>query len=181
MTSLDDQILIAVRDWILAATDLPGDRVVPADDSGTRPNLPYITIRILTSDNPTAWAEKTWSYDEDEDRLDQNIIGRRRGSIQLDGYGRGAYQYLADAALKLEATPVRRVLRGHGLTVHKGGVINDISQLVDDEIEKRYQRDHTITYAVTFKDAIEDAAPVLSEFAGDFEFDGDSFTVVEDS
>lgn len=177
MTTIDDQILIAVRAWLKEATDLDGDQIVPADDSGTRPDLPYITVQIVSSDIPASWDEKIWSVNEVTGDLDQNIIGRRRGSVQLDGYGRGAYAQLSQAGLSLRLTPIRRLLRDRKLSVRKEGGIQDISQLVDDEIEKRFQRDFAISYAVTYAEAIEDAAPAADNIETEFEFGDEEFTV----
>lgn len=176
MTSLDDQILIAVRGWLIEALDLPADQIVPTDDSGTRPPLPYLTVQILTSDIPSAWDEKIRTVNEISGDLDENIIGRRTGSIQLDGYGRASYDHMTKAALSLRLTPIRSLLRASRLTVRAEGGINDISTLVDDEIEKRFQRDFALSYAVTFAEVIEDATPSLDEFAGDFEFGDHEFT-----
>ena len=178
MVSIDDQILIAVRAWLKEATDLPADQIVPADDSGTRPDLPYITVQIVSSDIPAGWDERVWSVNDITGDLDQNIIGRRRGSVQIDGYGRGAYDQLSQAGLSLRLTPIRRLLRNRKLSVRKEGGIQDVSQLVDDEIEKRFTRDFAISYAVTYADAIEDAAPGMDRFEGVFEFNDQEFTVI---
>ena len=178
MVSLDDQILIAVRAWLKEAADLDGDQIVPADDSGTRPGLPYITVQIVSSDIPASWDEKIQKINEVTGDINENIIGRRRGSVQIDGYGRGAYGQLSQAGLSLRLTPIRRLLRDRKLSVRKEGGIQDVSQLVDDEIEKRFTRDFAISYAVTYAEAIEDAAPALDEFEGGFEFNDQEFTVI---
>ena len=178
MTSIDDQILIGTRAWLIEATGLPGGQVIPADDSGTRPPLPYLTIQIITSDVPDAWEEKTHSTNATTGDLDEQIVGYRTGSVQVDGYGRGAIDYLTTARLKLRATPVRNILREHNLSTRKEGGIQDISQLVDDEIEKRYTCDFALSYAVTLKDAIENAVTPMDDFEGGFDFSGHEFDVV---
>ena len=180
MVSLDDQILIATRRWLIEATDLPGDRIVPADDSGTRPDLPYLTVQILTSDVPSAWDEKIQEIDEATGSISENIIGRRTGSIQIDGYGRGAFDQITKAALGLRLTQIRQQLRADRLSVRPEGGINDLSQLVDDEIEKRFQRDFALSYAVTFAEAIEDAATPAEVFEGDWAFSDHEFQTTDD-
>ena len=178
MTSIDDQILIGTRAWLIEATGLPGGQVIPADDPGTRPPLPYLTIQIITSDVPDAWEERSYSVNEDTGDLDGQIIGYRTGSIQVDGYGRGAIDHLTTARLKLRATPIRRILRAHNLSTRKEGGIQDVSQLVDDEIEKRFTCDFAVSYAVTLKDAIEGAAVPMEKYEGDFDFNDHEFDVV---
>ena len=180
MVSIDDQILIAAREWLIEATDLPSDQVIPADDSGTRPELPYITVQILTSDIPDAWEEQILSVDEVTGDLLQNIIGYRTGSLQIDGYGRGAYEQIVDARLGLKLTHIRRGIRDAGLAIRPEGGINDLSTLVDDEIEKRFSADFAIAYAVTFAEAIEGAAVPAETFEGDWDFSDHEFGTTDD-
>ena len=180
MVSIDDQILIGTRAWLIEATGLPGGQVIPADDSGTRPDLPYLTIQIITSDVPDAWSEQTFSIDEDTGDLNEQIIGYRTGSVQVDGYGRGAIDHLTTARLKLRSTQVRDITRAHNLGVRKEGGIQDVSQLVDDEIEKRFTCDFAISYGITLKDAIEGAAVPMEKYEGDFDFSDHEFDVVVD-
>lgn len=177
MASISDQILIGVRGWIKLGAGVANDRVVPADDSGTRPDLPYLTVRLFVQDIPTQWDEPTRSVNQTSGDLDENVVGHRRGTVQIDGYGRGADDLISLASLSLTETRVKQYLAEQKLTVQPAGGINDLSTLVDDEIEKRFTKDFTILYAVTRSDDVEDGAAAFDNLDTEFEFNAHTFEV----
>jgi hypothetical protein len=47
-----EQILQAIRAWLMAVTALTDAQVIPSDDKGPRPALPYVTVKVLAADIP---------------------------------------------------------------------------------------------------------------------------------
>lgn len=169
MTALDDQITIAVRGWLLEATGLDGSRIRPADDSGTRPDLPYITIQIILQGVEENEPEKIASLNAD-DEIVENISAQYSGTVQLDAYGRGGDELLTMAAMSLRLTKIRQYLAEQMISLQPEGGINDISILVDDDIEKRYTRDLAVHYSLVFTDDIE-GVTALDEVEFDLQTD----------
>lgn len=168
---LEDQILTKVRGWLLEITDLSADQVVPADDEGVRPALPYITIRVLTDDIQTA-TPQVKHIDVDGDLIEE-IRTQFEGSIQLDAYGRSGRDYLARAGRLLWSTQSQNYLRDALISLRLVGGINDLSTLVDDAIEGRHQRDLFFGYALIDR---PDEHPVEAETVdGSFDFSGHEF------
>lgn len=53
MPTLDEQVLQSCRDWLKAAATSAGltdAQVIPADDDGPRPPLPFLTVKLTASD-----------------------------------------------------------------------------------------------------------------------------------
>ena len=153
MTALDDQILIAVRGWLLQATGLDGSSVRPADDSGTRPDLPYITIQTVLQGVEDGRPEKLPGLNG-LDEIVENVRAELTGTVQLDAYGRGGDQLLTIATMRLQTTAIQQYLAGQMITLEPTGGINDLSILVDNEIEKRFSRDLTLHYTLNFTDPV---------------------------
>ena len=164
---IDDEIYTVASTWIMAATGLPRARVRPADDGGTRPDLPYITMRILIQQVPDGEPELIFGLDDGD--VTEQVRAPYTGTLQLDAYGRGGDSLLSLCTLALHTTAVRRALDDGSLTLYAMGGVNDLSALVDDEIEKRFQRDFYMAYAVEYTaPIIDDAAPGMATF----EYDG---------
>lgn len=173
--TLSDQILAKVRGWLLEITDLTADQIVPADDSGPRPDLPYVTIQVLTSDILAAHAERSYEEDEVTGDLVESVRAHYTGSIQLDGYGRSAYDYIARAGRMLRSTQSVDYLRGEKITLRLTGGINDLSALVDDEIEARFQRD--LFFGYTLVDSPSEHPIETETYEGEFDFSDHTFPV----
>jgi hypothetical protein len=47
-----EELLQAIRGWLMAGTSLTDLQVIPADDKGPRPALPYVTVKVLAADIP---------------------------------------------------------------------------------------------------------------------------------
>lgn len=47
-----EPIIQGLREWLYRTTKIDRERIIPADDAGVRPKLPYFTVDIATLDNP---------------------------------------------------------------------------------------------------------------------------------
>lgn len=172
----DDQILTAVRTWLNAVTGLDKVQIIPADDKGTRPALPYLSMRVMASDIHDGFDEPRPSINGTSGDIDERPIGRRRGTLEINGYGRGAKELIEVAGLSLAETRTQQLLSSEKIYIRPNGGINDISSLVDNEIEKRYARDFDLHYAIERESPVEDSAKALDVFDVELELDTFTFT-----
>ena len=140
-----------VRDWFKAALGLTDSQIIPADDKGPRPPLPYLTVKVITADIPVGVDE---SIREATTVPTVRGRGHRSGSVSVQGFGEDSAGWLEVAALRLRYDSIQRLLCDAGITViNRGGGVSDISALVDTEIEPRYLREFEISYSVLDTDA----------------------------
>ncbi len=147
-------ILQGVREWLMATASsaaLTDYQVIPADDKGPRPALPYLTVRV----GPIA------RVGEEEAVHDKNVDGDpvvtqkglRRSIVSVNGYGEGAEEWLAQAVLCLGAKAATDQLDyGAGIVVVASFDPTDLSALVDTEIEARVQQDFEVFFMLESDD-----------------------------
>ena len=145
MTATHESLLQAVRSWVLLATSLPAGQVIPTDDHGTRPPLPYITVTLTTFDLEQGTDEQVLSVDDDA--LVEAVRGHRRATISLNAYGKRGADLLALCHASLSQTVVKQHLHDARITLTSAGQTQDISSLVDTAIEKRFVKDFYLDYA----------------------------------
>ena len=144
-------ILRAVRAWLKAAVSpaLTNDQVIPADDKGTRPALPYMTVKLTTLHQRMGEDERgveVVDAGEPGERVDLTVTGARRAVLQLRGFGDAAGDWLAAAELALGDPQVVMSLANAGIGARSLGGIIDVAQLLDTKIEARWSQDYEITY-----------------------------------
>lgn len=166
MTATYESLLQAVRNWVLLATSLSALRVIPTDDHGTRPELPYITVSLTTFDLELGHDEQVLSVDGGE--LVEQIRGDRRASVSLNAYGKRGADLLALCHVSLSQTVIKQHLHDARITLTSAGQTQDISSLVDTSIEKRFVKDFYLDYA--FETAATEIDS-LETFALDVELD----------
>lgn len=156
----------AVRAWLVLAGASGGipnaDRaVIVADQDHVRPALPYLTVRILSWDvggGP--------GVDEDliratDDGATWEARGRRTSTVSLNGYGDGSEAWLVRAHAMLRAPSVRTLLDTAGICVRDAGNLQNLSALLDEGTQTRWQRDLEVDYELDFvADDREDVVPL---------------------
>lgn len=165
---MNETILQAVRGWVQLATGLPSDRVIPADDAGVRPGLPYITVNLTTAGIGVGEDEEQFSGASGS--LVSRVVGQRRATVTLNAYGRAGADLLEACQLTLRTPAVRAHLDAQRITVEDAGATMDVSELVDTRREKRFVKEFFLAYAVA---APGEAIPHMERFAGEFELDAD--------
>lgn len=164
----------AARLWLVAAGAAGGvpnasRAVIFADQDGPRPPLPYVTLRIETFDLPVG---------EDEDRVDDSDPptwrgrGNRRGSISVNAFGAGAADWLERAHLFLRAPSVKAQLTAAGIGVRPLGAPNNLSRLLDDKSQTRFQRDFAIDYVAEVSEAEAEGVVELEQVVHTDTFEG---------
>lgn len=138
----------AIRSWLVAAgasggIATPDERVIMADQDGVRPDLPYAVVRVNSYDDQVA---------EDEDIVDDAATptytgrGQRTASVSVNAFGAGAEAWLERAVSLLGAPSVRAILDTAEIAVRVDGPINNLSGLLDDGTQLRFQRDFAVDY-----------------------------------
>lgn len=141
----------AVRAWLKAAVSpaLTDDQVIPADDKGTRPPLPYMTVKLTTLHQRQGEDEvgvEVVDAGEPGERVDLTVTGARRAVLQVRGFGEEPGDWLAAAELALSDPQVLMGLAALNVGVRSLGGLIDLAQLIDTKIEARWSQDFELTY-----------------------------------
>jgi hypothetical protein len=154
-----ETILQAVRAWHVATTGLASDHVIPADDKGAKPSLPYLTVRV----GPVA----TIGRDEwRENAAGRVIVGQRRATVTVQAYGLASddiEDLLEFPTMALADRTVYEDLDDAGLTIVETPPTQTIPALLDTAIEARAARAYVVVFrlAGTPVDAVEFAEAVV--------------------
>lgn len=146
MTS-SERILQAFRQALAACLGIDLDKVIPANDRGARPALPYITVHVTVPGAVVGTDADVLGVD-DEGAPIVRTVGIRRASVSVQGFGRQAGDWLETFVLELERAPAAAVWREHQLTVDPIGQPADISQLVSTGIEARWLVEFEVQYRI---------------------------------
>lgn len=137
-----------VRAWLVAAGVAGGvpnaaRAVIFADQDAVRPALPYMVVRVVVYDIPVH---------EDEDLFDDESPpqwrgrGSRTSTVSVNAYGTGAEAWLERATLFLRSPATLAQLGAAGLAVRTEGGLNNLSGLLDESSQVRFQRDFLVDY-----------------------------------
>lgn len=138
--------------WLVAAgasggISSPDAKVIVADQGGPRPPLPYLTVKAIVYDVPVG---RDQEFRNDAATPEWRAHGQRAGTLSVNAYGVGAEAWLERATQFLRAPAIKAqlsaVLSGTGINLEPIGGIRNLSGLVDDEIEPRFQRDFAVAY-----------------------------------
>ena len=164
-TDLEDGLI----SWLTlagAAAGIPNadEAVIPADEDGERPDLPYLVVRVLVYDVP---------FGEDDEFVDDATPpvfrgrGQRSATVSVNAFGADAEAWLERAVFTLRYPAIKANLTAAGLAVEPVGGLNNLSSLLDDRTQVRFQRDFTVAYErtpeVTDTDALVELAVVEHE------------------
>lgn len=140
-----EDILQGVRTWLKSSESLTDAQVIPADDDGPRPPLPYVTVKVLMADEEIGEDELIEGLDGDS-LPEVKVRGERRATVSVQGFGTAAQEWLSSALLKRRLPSIQNVLIGVGLTLNPLSSLRDISRLLDTAIEARVALDLDVTY-----------------------------------
>lgn len=137
-----ETVLQALRAWVVTATGLPSERVIPADDVGPRPAAPYVVIAVRT-------VATVGTPEHREHATGRRWVAVRAATVEVTAIGVGgdAYPDLLEAAL--EVGTVQAALTVAGVTVGAPGPARLVSLPVDTAIEPRWLQEWAITWGAT--------------------------------
>lgn len=169
-----ESLLQDIMDWVELVTSLPHGRVIPVDDGGTRPALPYIDVKLMGLDNEIGSDETVYGVNSQDD-LVAAVEGDREGTLTLNAYGRKGAELLAQCTASLRFPIVKRFMRDRKLAIRSAGATQDLSQLVADEREKRYAHDYFVGYSIRREQA--EPEPHVENVEADIELNDSNITV----
>lgn len=154
--TIQGSLLDAVRGWLKAAASpaLLDKQVILADEKGTRPTLPYMTVKLTTLHQRMGEDERGVEVvavtppggGAPTERVDLTVTGARRAVLQVRGFGEEPGDWLAAAELALSDPQVLMGLAALNVAVRSLGGLIDLAQLLDTKIEARWSQDFEVTY-----------------------------------
>lgn len=152
-----------------SGTALTDDQVIPADDDGPRPDLPYLTVRteggvqigeaeVLPDASGGDWRARTRAW--------------YRAPCSVNAYGAEAADWLAEFAIELQLPATVEYTEERSITVRPVGAMRNLSALLDTGFEPRYQQDFALDYGLLMTLADAETAPELAEVVLD-DLDGE--------
>lgn len=166
------QLEQAVRAWLIAAGALGGipnpDRaVIRADQDGTRPPMPYLTVRTLVSDIVVG-VDDRWVDDSNPPK--HFVRGQRVATVSVQAYGAGAYAWLQRAVDHLSMPSILALNQNAGIAVWPEGGPQNLSGLRDSHTEVRFARDFRVQYEVVTTDADAEEGVELQQVVTTYEW-----------
>ncbi|MBC3540657.1 LIC_12616 family protein [Rufibacter sediminis] len=146
----DAQIKPILQKWIIAATGLPDNKVVYANQNGPRPAFPYVTVHV-TAKSDMGWADISVP---DTDGVAE-INNDRMVSISLQALGSGAMSLMETLRDDLERPTSLQQFRGAGLPfIRVLNDVNDLTTVVGTKYEERAGMDLEFRTAVQLTDEV---------------------------
>ncbi len=150
MTVRDD-IVQGIREWLMAysaASPLTDEQVVPAEFSGNRTALPYLTVRVLSYDIAVGVDELISGLDGSDDP-ELSVRGQREGTVTIQAFGDQATEWLTEAKLSLNVEGAQTLLHDAGLAVALlGNGAGNIAAVLADKTELRSTQDLRVNYTI---------------------------------
>lgn len=150
MSMTIEQVEEQIRTAVLSSGTY--SRVVFHYPNAPRPELPYTTLRYVTS-TP---AVNDW---EEFDMVDDinRVYGFRSLTFSVNCYGFNAWSECARLQGKLRTQQVREELRfSHGIAINEMTAITDLSSLIDDEYERRANFDIILNVNIEDGTSVDD-------------------------
>jgi hypothetical protein len=100
-----------------------------------RPKHPYVTLYIST----VVSVGQDWSANTAHDDGTVDMKGDRQFTLQIQAYGGDPLTLLENVRTSLQKQSVLDILRANGIAFYEALSIEDLTDLVDSEFEKRAQ------------------------------------------
>ena len=146
-----EPIIQALREWLFQTTKLDRLQIIPADEDGVRPELPYLTIDIVHLDDPGGTDELLGGTDT-KGRPIAYGRGFRQGQITVNGYGPSSADLIMQASVQLTHPRILRLMCDRGFSLRPISPLLDLSELVSTKIEKRFAKDFSLQYLLVDED-----------------------------
>ncbi len=166
----------AAGEWLTAVLPaLYTNRIVAADQRGTRLEHPFATFKFI-DDNPltaTASTQVRNVAGATPGTFVREIRATRRATLSVNVYGPTAYADLRSALLKFQAPSIVEDARTAGLSIQSAGPVRRLPGDGQTTREDRAQVDFTVLYV----DALDVDVAALEEALGTGTEDLDGTTV----
>lgn len=177
MTIAED-ILQGFRAWLQAAGDSGGTpltdaQVIPSEDKGPRPPLPYVTVKVGP---PAIVGVDEYLSFANVGQGTEKIRGLRRSTVTCTSYGLLAAEWVRYATLVSGLQPSLTILDAAGLSITETGVV-DLSALIDTEFENRVLT--TFSADINYESVPSAATPNLLTAQATATWDPEGATLVD--
>jgi len=144
MVTIKETVIQAIRTYLKAhsaSSALTNAQVIPADDKGPRPALPYMTVSV--------GANSKVGTDEICDIVVATVPykyarSQRTITVTVDGFGLGSEDWLETSSIGFNLPNQQKTLRDLDLTARPNGDIIDLSSMRDTAIEYHFSQDWTV-------------------------------------
>jgi len=130
--------------WIVGVTGYSTAEVIPSDDTGPRPALPYITIGVLTYDTPIYLTDDVVLNFQDG-ALQESQRGARRATLSIQGYGKASAPALEALARTLQLSSTAALLTT--MDVESISAVSRVPVPMTSDLEVRYGVSVTVVYS----------------------------------
>jgi len=137
-----------IRVWLKTALGLTDDQIIIADDKGTRPPLPYLTVKVTSPGLQVGTHEILNGIDGGSGAPTVSARHEKRATVSLQAFGEGAFAWLEDALDGLPLPTALDTLDAAGLSVQPISDIRDVARFLDTDTEPRYAVDLAVDYRV---------------------------------
>jgi len=135
--------------YLWAVSQVPmGMPVIFWEPNAPRPTIPYITLFLS---NIVA-VNQDWSAPDADINGVIDMKGDRQFTLQIQGYGADPLTVLENIRTSLQKQTVLDTLRANGIAFYSSLAINDITDLVDSQFERRAQLDVLMGIAQIYTD-----------------------------
>ena len=157
-----EQVLQALRAWLIHCTGLTTDKIIIAGDKGPRPSMPYLTVRPLTMHSAVGTGEVVYTT-VGLTQVEQ-VVGDRRATVQVAAYGTTAADLLDEAALRIDSPLAQAAVESLGTGVGVNRAMAPISreQLRGTGFEASAIRDFQLSYRTETTAATAPHAKILA-------------------
>ena len=149
MATIKETVMQAMRTYLKAhsaTSALTDSQVIPIDDKGTRPPLPYLVVQV--GNNRRVGTDESW--DTTVLTVPYKTAKTQRSLIvTVHGYGLGSEDWIEESAIGYNLPTQQKTLRDLDLTAAPNGDIVDLSTSLDTAIEYHFVQDWTVNLAWT--------------------------------
>lgn len=148
MATIKETVMQAMRTYLKAhcGTVLTNEQVIPINDVGPRPALPYLVVDVGV--NVKVGSDEIW---------DTVVLGatyqtaksQREVTVTVHGYGFDSEDWIETAAVGHNLPTQQKAFRDLDLTARPNGDILDLSAMLDSSIEYHFTQDWIIDIAWT--------------------------------
>lgn len=143
-----------------SGTPLTNAQVIPEQDGGPRPPLPYLTVRV--NDAGTQIGEADLVSDTDgSGNARTRARTWHRALCSVNGYGDEAGDWIRELVIKLQMPNTVAYTQGRNLTVRPVGPPRNLGAMIDTGFEPRWQQDLELDFGLLVSTADADTAPAL--------------------
>lgn len=129
-----------VRDYSISDCfpSLVENHIIWADQNGTQPKPPYITLKIVSGPTEVGITD---DLDFDESDLKFKIDGLRTMTVSIQAFGSESLQILARLQSSLQFPEVHEYFRSKGLSAYDNTGITDVTTALETIFEQRNTMD----------------------------------------